>query len=718
MEISLVVQLDKYNSKYIQTRMKQFSKLTNELKTEIYFVIHDLSDYEDELHLEGVEIVSASDFELTNLEGEYVCFIDDNYHYKFYNPLLDLLYSYTGNDIDFVSANINAVLTDDMRDSHEIFNYSYAYSALKLIRKERLINDYFAYLHPISREKVQYLNIDLYLKDYHYICASEATYRTDLKKEREILLDFIQEYKYVTQQVSSLKSVSLVAPAIIEKLFINLDSDLFVNSFSEDEQIEAYEILNYYYQFIKADIHTQEISEMDIEDDNKKGYYQLMEYVDKKLYSEANQFFQLIRSRRYWKNQVGKYQTYFKKHPKDPEDSLSWKITKPLRFSTRILKRLKDKIYKLMVIVISNFLKLFYVGKSVWLVAERKDQAEDNGYFFFKYCREVHPNQKVYYIIDKNSPHLHKVKDLGNIIFHSSFKHVLFMLIADKYISAWTFQEVAYPEPVKKFKRLFLKNIKNKKNISLQHGVILQNIAPYLSKEKYNQDLIIASSEYEKKIIEKTLGYSPDEIEVTGLSRFDNLYDRKTKKQILLMPTWRRHLFKMNKSQFMKSDYYQAYSNLIHNERLLEMLEKYDTQLIFYVHYQMQKYMETFAYEHPRIKFVVKSDDEGIVSELLKESAVLITDYSSVSFDFLYMDKPVILYQFDPENNHHTPTKEIQYKELGNIVSKEDELVDYLGKVLKNGCRAEEIYIENSRRIFKYKDQNNNKRIYDKINSL
>ena len=39
------------------------------------------------------------------------------------------------------------------------------------------------------------------------------------------------------------------------------------------------------------------------------------------------------------------------------------------------------------------------------------------------------------------------------------------------------------------------------------------------------------------------------------------------------------------------------------------------------------------------------------VQELLVEHDLLITDYSSVSFDFSYMKKPVIFYHFDVKNS-------------------------------------------------------------------
>ncbi|NGY75607.1 hypothetical protein F6Y02_02150 [Bacillus megaterium] len=81
----------------------------------------------------------------------------------------------------------------------------------------------------------------------------------------------------------------------------------------------------------------------------------------------------------------------------------------------------------------ASLVKASLFNRKVWLVGEREDQAEDNGYFFFKYCREHYPNQKVYYIINEDSPHLEKVKKHGNVIHHSSFKHQLYMLVASTY---------------------------------------------------------------------------------------------------------------------------------------------------------------------------------------------------------------------------------------------------------------------------------------------
>ena len=45
-----------------------------------------------------------------------------------------------------------------------------------------------------------------------------------------------------------------------------------------------------------------------------------------------------------------------------------------------------------------------------WVLHERGTDARDNAYFFYRYLKEKHPEQKIYYIIDKTSVDYEKVK--------------------------------------------------------------------------------------------------------------------------------------------------------------------------------------------------------------------------------------------------------------------------------------------------------------------
>ena len=63
------------------------------------------------------------------------------------------------------------------------------------------------------------------------------------------------------------------------------------------------------------------------------------------------------------------------------------------------------------------------------------------------------------------------------------------------------------------------------------------------------------------------------------------------------------------------------------------------------LHDKMIPYKDKFITTNSRIKIVDKT--EKSIQELLRECKYLITDYSSVAFDFAYMKKPLQYFQFD-----------------------------------------------------------------------
>ena len=79
--------------------------------------------------------------------------------------------------------------------------------------------------------------------------------------------------------------------------------------------------------------------------------------------------------------------------------------------------------------------------KRVWLVFEKFcSMAQDNGYYFFKYCMEQLPKEKkqhIYYILDTDSADYDKMKQYGkHVIPFMSFRHILYSLVANLYIAS------------------------------------------------------------------------------------------------------------------------------------------------------------------------------------------------------------------------------------------------------------------------------------------
>jgi CDP-glycerol glycerophosphotransferase (TagB/SpsB family) len=134
----------------------------------------------------------------------------------------------------------------------------------------------------------------------------------------------------------------------------------------------------------------------------------------------------------------------------------------------------------------------------------------------------------------------------------------------------------------------------------------------------------------------------------------------------------------------------------------------------------MQPYIKEFQTVSPRIKIAeFKKYD---VQTLLKESAFLVTDYSSIFFDFAYMQKPLAYYQFDFDKftKEHYKQGYFDYNTagFGPVFKTESELVEYLVKKITDGFAQDDCYKARCKDFFPLRDQNNCQRIFEEIAKL
>ncbi|RKD71172.1 CDP-glycerol glycerophosphotransferase (TagB/SpsB family) [Sinobaca qinghaiensis] len=341
-----------------------------------------------------------------------------------------------------------------------------------------------------------------------------------------------------------------------------------------------------------------------------------------------------------------------------------------------------------------------------WIIGERPDTAQDTGYHFFKYCRLHHPEIDAYYVIEEGAEDYEKVIPLGNVLTAGSDEHVIKTLEADAFFGS---HDIEYLLP---FKGALMVSYQKAAKVFLQHGVLGRKKVEYDKKYyHYPFDIFCVSSEMEKQMVVEKMGYSPGEVKVTGLSRFDELLESPApKRKILLMPTWREWLH--NEETFLESTYYKKYRSLIHNEELHKMLDDYDVDLDFYPHYRMQPYVEHFTVDNSSHIRVVKLGEVS-VQELLKEGSLMITDYSSVSFDFSYMGKPVIFYHFDAKSFFKTGSLRPRAETfLGDTVKSEHNLINSIRGHIEQSFQEKKSVSEKKSSIFTHIDQNNAERIY------
>lgn len=367
-------------------------------------------------------------------------------------------------------------------------------------------------------------------------------------------------------------------------------------------------------------------------------------------------------------------------------------------------------------IIIFPMSLLYNKNRKIFLVSERGTDARDNGYHFFKYLNEKHPEVESYFVIDKDSPDYKKVSELGKVIQWKSLKH-RFLFIGAKYkISTHI---MGYSPDIDFYNKLneFIPLIGKK--IFLQHGII-SNDLPQLYQEKTRLDLFICGAQPEYEFIKNTFHYKNEEVRYTGLARYDALNEYSTQNQILVMPTWRMWLNNMTESEIANSSYVKEWKKLLSNQKLIHILKDRKITLFFYPHYEMQKHIRLFQSIDDSI--VIADFSSYDVQNLLKTSKLLITDYSSIFFDFAYMKKPCVYYHFDRELywKKHYKKGYFDYDKdaFGKITCDVDSLVEEIIKIINNNFAVDSVYRNNANRCFQIRDGNNCERIFFEISKL
>lgn len=353
----------------------------------------------------------------------------------------------------------------------------------------------------------------------------------------------------------------------------------------------------------------------------------------------------------------------------------------------------------------------FYRNKRIWFYMDFPTIADDNGMHLFKYS--INQNEKgikKYFIIDKNTPDYKKMEKIGPVIGYHSIKHRILGLFAEKIITSHPDNNYIYAfwGHYPNFAGLLKSS-----TLFLQHGITLNNISGWLNKYDKNLDFLLTASKMEHESLFKYY-YNYDEsiIHLLGFPRFDNLKNEKTK-TILLMPSWRRYLTKENKYTISNSTFFKTYNSLINNKKLLEKATENGYEIIFRPHPHVYPFIDLFDDND-----IIKIDYErGSYQDLFKKGALLITDYSSVAFDFAYLKKPVLYYQYGEDYHFNLDESYFDYDTMGfgEVCKSEDELIDLIEEYIDNDCRMKEKHQQNVEDYFTFTDQNNCSRVHEAI---
>ena len=369
------------------------------------------------------------------------------------------------------------------------------------------------------------------------------------------------------------------------------------------------------------------------------------------------------------------------------------------------------------------FLSKPFFKKNIWIISETESQAQDNGYALFCWIEANTSGIDVFYVVDKHSPGIDKFKNRNNLLAVGSFKLIFYMYHANRIISTHGLWMV--PDELGILKKLTRKALKAKK-VMLNHGVIfIKNGIKYYHKSIFPlNDLWCAVSAREKHLLQNEYGYSDKDIVITGLPRFDFLADTsdqsKWQNMILYMPTF-RDTEKDLEEKCKDTELYHRIKDLMLDKQLNLFLQEKDCHLAIYLHKDIQSYLKYLdQFTSDRVHIVRPSEIN--IKDLFKMGKLLITDYSSVFFDFVYLNKPFISYQFDYDefinSREEKPHCDIRSELPAYVVTTHNQLISTIQAIEKDNFSMPPEHQQKAAQLFTYKDQENCKRVYQAICQL
>ncbi len=249
--------------------------------------------------------------------------------------------------------------------------------------------------------------------------------------------------------------------------------------------------------------------------------------------------------------------------------------------------------------------------------------------------------KNAYFIVTRDYEFFDRIpeKYLSNIIYKYSFKHYLYFFKSKTFIGT---EAIAHAIDLKTFNILALMKVasKNINYVFLQHGVMYmvslnsESRSMFKRKELKGKYRVVVSSQAEAEHF-TTLGrHLKEDIYITGLPKFDRNTHNENADKIVIMPTWRPWEINESRVDFSQTPYFKM------------LMKLYDS-----VPEQLKE--KVIILPHPLIVNELNNLPENVTNkivlnarydDILKDTAVIITDYSSIAYDAFYRGARVIFY--------------------------------------------------------------------------
>ena len=343
------------------------------------------------------------------------------------------------------------------------------------------------------------------------------------------------------------------------------------------------------------------------------------------------------------------------------------------------------------------------------VIFDSLDVAGDNGEYFYRQIRKINPQIKMTFLLSRQSKDWDRLINDGFNLCDFYCKDIEFILSNSSYI-VWSkdISDKNIMSLLYKFKQ---------RSVFMGHGVtseIYDDGFYFINTINNAAKYICCTSKQESNVINT---YSKMGIKtiITGMPRhdtlknkFDVIYSNPDKyKQIFITFHWRKGSINVDVNQFKSSQYLNKINMLLNDPQLKNIAVNMGVKVIFRPHAKFTKYKQLF-----NVPNYISCEYDTPFQDILASTDLLITDFSSNSFDLAYLGKKTIIYIPDPEYvvkymTHYKIDKIEKYPHLVRC-----DFNDLFNKINWMLWRpVQDNYIAND--IFCFVDTNNSKRLLE-----
>ena len=237
-----------------------------------------------------------------------------------------------------------------------------------------------------------------------------------------------------------------------------------------------------------------------------------------------------------------------------------------------------------------------------------------------------------------------------------------------------------------------------------------------LRKDKRN---IIISSPFEYEKYKNKLKYSDSYMHKAGLPRYDRLNSVQRNisenKCILISLTYRKY----NNDVYKKSLYKKNLETFLNDTSLISFLKSRNIDLIYIQHHY--DFLRKRPFNQSNFQYI-KYRNQSFLSHYIEQCSLLITDFSTVCFDFMFLNKPVLFYLIDFKDKINFEEKiYMNYNQnniyFGNVFSDLKPLIEKIQNYIINDFNIEDELKKKYESVFYYKT-NITERIVQIINNI